>query len=134
MLMVLTLILFKYIFSYLQGRKQNVEIKNTYSVFQVLLSGVPQGSILGFILFTIWIENAELHNFPDDNTFSWTETIKCLTSESEKSCAMVQRKHHDCKPDKFQAIIIDRKKQQNNPISTKTNDININSENSVRLL
>ena len=37
-------------------------------------------------------------------------------------------------PDKFQAIIIDRKNQQNNPTSTKLNDININSENSVRLL
>ena len=37
-------------------------------------------------------------------------------------------------PDKFQAIIIDRKKQQNNPTPVKTNDININSENSMRLL
>ena len=37
-------------------------------------------------------------------------------------------------PDKFQAIINDRQNQQNNPTSTKLNDININSENSVRLL
>ena len=35
-------------------------------------------------------------------------------------------------PDKFQAIIIDRKNLQNNPTSIKVNDININSENSVR--
>ena len=37
-------------------------------------------------------------------------------------------------PDKFQAIIIDRKNQQNNPILIKINDIKINSENNVRLL
>ena len=37
-------------------------------------------------------------------------------------------------PDKFQAIIIERKNLQNNPTSIKVNDININSENSVRPL
>ena len=37
-------------------------------------------------------------------------------------------------PDKFQAIITDKKTQQNNPFSIKINDININFENSVRLL
>ena len=47
---------------------------------------------------------------------------------------MAQRKHDDFKPDKFQAIIIDRKNQQNNPTSIKITNININSENSVRLL
>ena len=36
-------------------------------------------------------------------------------------------------PDKFKAIIIDRKNQQNNPTSKNINDANINSENSVRL-
>ena len=63
------------IFFSLKGRKENVKINNTYSVFQVLLSWVPQGSILGPILFNIfindiliWIENVELQNFANDNT------------------------------------------------------------------
>ena len=31
----------KVFFSYLKGRKQDVKINNTFSFFQVLLSGVP---------------------------------------------------------------------------------------------
>ena len=78
-------------FSHLEGRKQNMRINNTYSVFQVLLSGFPLGRILGPIPFSIfindllfWIENAKLHNFADGNTISCTEKsieefIKSLT-------------------------------------------------------
>ena len=85
------------------------------------------------------IENAELHNFADENTISCTEKsleelIKSLTSESEKVVQWFKENVMIVKPDKFQAIIIDRKKQQNNPPSININDININSENSVRLL
>ena len=72
----------KVIFSYLKCRKQNVKINNLCSVFLVILSGVPKGSMLGPFHFNIfindlllWIENAELYNFVDDNIISCTKKI-----------------------------------------------------------
>ena len=44
-------------YSYLKGRKQNVKMNNTHSIFQILLSGAPQGSLLGPILFNIFVNN-----------------------------------------------------------------------------
>ena len=137
----------KILFSYLKGRNENIKVNNTYSVFKVLLTWVPQGSILGPILFNIfindiliWIENVELQNFANDNTIisctekSLKELIKSLTSESEKAVQWVKENTIIVNPDKFQAIIIDRKNQQNNLTFIKINDININSENNVRPL
>ena len=43
--------------SYLKDRKQNVRINNIYSVFQNILSGVPQGSILGPVVFNIFLND-----------------------------------------------------------------------------
>ena len=58
--------------------------------------------------------------------------IKILTSVSVKAVQWFN-KNVIINPNKFQTISID-KKQQNNPTSIRINDININSEYSVKLL
>ena len=81
-----------FFYSYLKRRKQNVWINNTHSIFQILLSGVPQGSMLGPILFNIiinnlllWISNSELLNIVNDNTTSAAKnTIEELINTLEK--------------------------------------------------
>ena len=85
------------------------------------------------------IKNVELHNFADDNTISCTEKspeelIKSLTSESEKAVQWFKDNMMIANSHKVQAIIIDRKNQQNNPSLIKIYDINISPGNSVRLL
>ena len=66
-----------FIRSYLKRRKQNMKIDNIFSSFQTLLSGVPQGSILGLVLFNIFLNDlltvpkkSQLYNFADDNIIS----------------------------------------------------------------
>ena len=62
-----------YIYSYLLNRKKCVRINNINSDFLTVISGVPQGSIVGPILFNCFfndffyvIKIANAHNFADD--------------------------------------------------------------------
>ena len=41
------------IYSYMTRRKQGVKINDTKSLFKILLSGIPQGSLLSPILFIL---------------------------------------------------------------------------------
>ena len=64
-----------FIYDYLRNRKQRTKIDNTYSSWQNILYGVPQGSILRLLLFNIdlcnlfFIMNDEdIANYADDKT------------------------------------------------------------------
>ena len=70
--------------NFLSDRSQSVKLNNTYSSFLPILSGVPQGSVLGPLLFVIFINDICLHLnskhnikialFADDAKFISTDT------------------------------------------------------------
>ena len=68
-----------FIYSYLKRRKQKVKVNNFLSDFLTLLTGVPQRSMLGPLLFKIFPNNltstlklSDFFNFADENTISAT--------------------------------------------------------------
>ena len=61
--------------SYFTNRKQLVCVNSNFRMWEKIISGVPQGLILGHLLFNIFlndlflfVENSDLSNYADDNT------------------------------------------------------------------
>ena len=130
-------------YSYLKRRKQNTRINNRHSIFQILLSGVPQGSVLGPALLNIfinelllWISNSELLNFAYDNTISAAEntieeTIKTLEKESQSAIDWFVSNEMIVNSDKFQATVVKRTTKMKDSYSLNIKQKVINSENCV---
>ena len=86
----------KYAYSYITEREQRVKINSTYSNWSKIPSGVPQGSILGPLLFNIYLcdlflicEDIDYANYADDTTPYVCDTnlesiLKRLQDNSDK--------------------------------------------------
>ena len=107
----------KYIYSYLKDRKQRTKIESSYSTWKELKCGVPQGSILGPLLFNIFINDifyfineTRIANYADDNTVhAISDNIQNLLTilETETNVILKWFKVNEMKPngDKSHLIV-----------------------------
>ena len=103
--------------SYLYKRKQRVKIGSFKSDWKELDKGVPQGSILGPLIFNIFmndifylVKNANLYNYADDNSVSvngkeLSMVSRLLQLEAEVTVRWFPDNAMEANPDKFQGIL-----------------------------
>ena len=106
--------------SYLVDRKQRVKIGETKSEWTSNIKGVPQGSILGPLLFNIFINDfmfhelsSKVYNYADDNTLSFIDKdINEIQRKLQLDCitAMQWFESNNMKAnaDKFQLMFLNR--------------------------
>ena len=126
--------------SYLTDRKQFVSIKNKSSPLLNIFLGVPQGSILGPLLFLIYINDLPLSSsflsllFADDTTLLLShDNIKVLTEmvncEFGKVCEFFCINKMVLHPDKTKFILFSRSNFNNETIQIFCNNNNSNQNN-----
>ena len=107
----------KLIYHYLKGRFQRVSINSSFSSWDEILFGVAQGSILGPILFNIYLidlfllcEESDIANYADDNSpFSCEMNIDSVLLQLESDCKRLldwlMENGLKANPDKFHLIL-----------------------------
>ena len=132
------------IWSYLSGRRQRVRIGCSTSDWLPLTKGVPQGSVLGPVLFNLFINhlyaaitNSTLYNYADDNTISVccdTEqlAVATLTSEVKVAIKWFDTNMMEANPSKFKATTINAAEDPRAQINI--GDKAIITERTVKLL
>ena len=132
----------KFLRSYLTDRKQRTKVGCTFSKWLTIKYGVPQGSILGPLLFNIFmndifffIKDIRIANYADDNTpYTTNDNIDCLRIllESETNSMIEWFKINEMKPnaDKCHLLIANL----SNKISVNIGNEEITNEDCVELL
>ena len=102
--------------NYLSNRKQRVKLGPHYSEWADIVRGVPQGSILGPLLFNVFIndifhflDKSSLYNYADDNTLSYAHSnsdtlIHTLQQDCTSTLQWFNINQMKANPYKFPAI------------------------------
>ena len=130
--------------NYLRNRKQAVKLGNIKSKWLNLKTGVPQGSLMGPILFNIFINDflydlqstRHVYNYADDNTLSFSRSnpsiIKStLEQASQQAMRWFNVNFMKANPSKFQAICLSK---ENVSFDFEIGSHVIKSDTTVKLL
>ena len=133
----------KLMLSYLRNRHQRTKVNGSFSDWEELLTGVPQGSVLGPLLFNIYlndlfyaVENANICNFADDTTPNASGyNLKEVMIDVEHDCTILVEWFRDnfltLNADKCHLIVSGHKEEA---MYASVGDALIWEENSVKLL
>ena len=128
--------------SYLTNRTQRIKIGSTFSHCTNILKGIPQGPILGLLLFNIFMNDlfffsakCEICNFADDNSLyscgmNLDNIFSNLIQDMENVYEWSVYNSMKADPDKFQFIILGKPGSH----TLKIGDITIKSASYVTLL
>ena len=131
----------KLIYSYLSDRFQRVNVNSSFSSWFKILTGVPQGSILGPDLYNFNSNDLflflllDICNFADDNSpFSISpkipEVLTQLTHESKILLNWIRNNHLKANPDKFHLVLSEKDKT----LSIEVSGFDIKNQLSAKLL
>ena len=136
----------KLIFSYLHGRKQRVKINSEHSTWKDILSGVPQGSVLGPLFFNIFIndlfmfvEHSDVFNYADDNSLSVTDiNIENIITKLEYDINIIDKWLKEngllLNEDKCKFMVIESSRSQHDAANVCVQNKNIAEVESAKLL
>jgi len=127
--------------NYLSNRKQRTKVGNTYSSWSDILFGVPQGSILGPLLFNIFladlffiVDDMNIASYADDNTPYMAENnidgiIESLEQASEKLFDWFKNNLFKSNADKCHVLI-----STNDNVDVNVSGFNITNSECEKLL
>ena len=102
--------------NYRSQRKQRVKVGSKFSKWQEAVSGIPQGSVLGPLLFNIFVndfifamKSSHVCNFADDNTLYDVESVATRLGDDISRALDWFRVAN---PQKFQVIFLGLKQNQ----------------------